>query len=87
MTATAEKREQLRAAITQGLPRADALLLMLGYADGLPDPIVNAAPKPDRNAPCPCGSGVKFKQYCGRAVQSQVPNPKSLIPASRAQPC
>jgi hypothetical protein len=28
----------------------------------------NAAPagRPDRNAPCPCGSGLKFKKCCGR---------------------
>lgn len=24
-------------------------------------------PKPGRNAPCPCGSGVKYKRCCGRA--------------------
>ena len=30
-------RAALRKALTQGLPRADALLLMLGYADGLTD--------------------------------------------------
>jgi tetratricopeptide (TPR) repeat protein len=27
-------------------------------------------PKPSRNAPCPCGSGRKFKQCCGRAAKS-----------------
>jgi uncharacterized protein YecA (UPF0149 family) len=31
--------------------------------------IVAAPPKPKvgRNAPCPCGSGRKFKQCCGAA--------------------
>ena len=32
------------------------------YLDGVP----LAAPKPGRNAPCPCGSGRKYKQCCGR---------------------
>lgn len=31
-----------------------------------PDTIVNAAPKPKPNQPCPCGSGKKFKKCCGR---------------------
>ena len=29
-------------------------------------PIVNEAPKIGRNAPCPCGSGKKYKKCCGR---------------------
>jgi SEC-C motif domain protein len=29
-------------------------------------PPVKAAPKVGRNDPCPCGSGKKFKQCCGR---------------------
>ncbi len=28
-------------------------------------PFVNAAPRVGRNAPCPCGSGKKFKKCCG----------------------
>jgi preprotein translocase subunit SecA len=28
-------------------------------------PIVNKEPKVGRNAPCPCGSGKKFKRCCG----------------------
>ncbi len=31
------------------------------------EPIVNAGPKVGRNDPCPCGSGKKYKQCCGRA--------------------
>ncbi|MEO1998357.1 MAG: SEC-C metal-binding domain-containing protein, partial [Planctomycetaceae bacterium] len=30
------------------------------------DPIINRDPKVGRNAPCPCGSGKKFKKCCGR---------------------
>jgi len=28
-------------------------------------PIVMREPKPSRNAPCPCGSGKKYKKCCG----------------------
>ena len=34
------------------------------YVDG--DMNVESVKKPGRNAPCPCGSGKKFKQCCGR---------------------
>ncbi len=27
-------------------------------------PIINKDPKPKRNAPCPCGSGKKYKHCC-----------------------
>ena len=30
-------------------------------------PVTRSAPKVGRNEPCPCGSGKKFKQCCGRA--------------------
>ena len=33
-----------------------------------PQPITfRVAPLPGRNDPCPCGSGERFKQCCGRA--------------------
>lgn len=31
-----------------------------------PKPVQRAAPKVGRNSPCPCGSGKKYKQCCGR---------------------
>ena len=31
-------------------------------------PIVNNGPKVGRNDPCPCGSGKKYKQCCGKNV-------------------
>jgi hypothetical protein len=35
------------------------------------EPVVRAAPRVGRNAPCPCGSGSKYKQCClGRAEQA-----------------
>jgi preprotein translocase subunit SecA len=30
------------------------------------EPIRNREEKTPRNAPCPCGSGKKYKQCCGR---------------------
>lgn len=35
----------------------------------LPPPVkpVKADEKPERNAPCPCGSGKKYKKCCGKA--------------------
>ncbi len=38
------------------------------YAEGrlVGTTIVRAAPKVGRNDPCPCGSGKKYKQCCGR---------------------
>lgn len=35
------------------------------YVDG--ETAVQPVKKPGRNDPCPCGSGKKFKQCCGRA--------------------
>lgn len=32
-----------------------------------PAPVRNASPKVGRNDPCPCGSGKKYKQCCGKA--------------------
>ena len=36
--------------------------------EALPPPVepIDADAKPKRNAPCPCGSGKKFKQCCGK---------------------
>ncbi|MBP1582331.1 MAG: SEC-C domain-containing protein [Victivallales bacterium] len=31
-----------------------------------PKPIVRETPKINRNDPCPCGSGKKYKKCCGR---------------------
>lgn len=38
------------------------------YAEGrmAPTTIVRASPKVGRNDPCPCGSGRKYKQCCGK---------------------
>ncbi len=31
------------------------------------DKTIHVTPKPGRNEPCPCGSGKKYKQCCGRS--------------------
>ena len=36
---------------------------------GRPSTVKRAAPKTGRNNPCPCGSGKKFKNCCGKSVQ------------------
>jgi len=40
------------------------------YVDGqvIRNPVVRATPKVGRNEPCPCGSGKKYKQCCGKNV-------------------
>ncbi len=35
-------------------------------SDSKPEPIVNKGPKVGRNDPCPCGSGKKYKNCCGK---------------------
>jgi uncharacterized protein len=37
---------------------------------GRPSTVKRAAPKTGRNDPCPCGSGKKFKNCCGKSVPS-----------------
>jgi SEC-C motif-containing protein len=49
-------RERSRFARTDGAWR---------YIGAAPQRPVTAAPKAGRNAPCPCGSGLKFKKCCG----------------------
>ncbi len=35
-------------------------------SDSKPQPVVNQGPKVGRNDPCPCGSGKKYKNCCGK---------------------
>jgi preprotein translocase subunit SecA len=53
----ADKAHQARAAATAGGPAGD---------DSQTQPFVREGRKVGRNEPCPCGSGKKFKQCCGR---------------------
>ena len=41
----------------------------------LPIPIVERSAKPARNAPCPCGSGQKYKKCHGRPGAERTPSP------------
>ena len=36
---------------------------------GKNQPVVNSTRKVGRNEPCPCGSGKKYKQCCGKNAQ------------------
>lgn len=36
------------------------------FERGIPEPVRRSGPKVGRNEPCPCGSGKKFKNCCGR---------------------
>jgi uncharacterized protein len=64
----AEHREALIVGAAAGVMRLHAMF-QSARADFLPDSntFVHAAPKPGRNALCPCGSGKKFKKCCGAA--------------------
>ena len=56
--------------ISSGAARNDSRFSASGSAREAPavrQP-VRAQPKVGRNAPCPCGSGKKFKKCCGRAA-------------------
>jgi len=59
------KEHQLGEIAKRSLPREDleAEEKLLNETKKV-DPI-RAERKPDRNAPCPCGSGKKYKKCCG----------------------
>ena len=42
--------------------------LPTGDEPALPPPVepIHSEAKPKRNSPCPCGSGKKYKQCCGK---------------------
>ena len=42
------------------------------------------AARPQRNQPCPCGSGRKYKHCCGKAAASASPLPAALAPSPSA---
>lgn len=62
----AKRREDLIIGAAAGVMRLHAMFLSM-RADFLPDSdtFVHVTPKTGRNAPCPCGSGKKFKKCCG----------------------
>ena len=54
-------------AITAGMSSPEALTEPPPEEDVKIEPVRREAPKVGRNEPCPCGSGKKFKDCCGRA--------------------
>jgi len=57
---TGEGFENNRIDVGEQAPKANAA------SDSKPQPIVNNGPKVGRNDPCPCGSGKKYKNCCGK---------------------
>lgn len=41
---------------------------------------IQTLPKPERNAPCPCGSGIKYKHCCGPRETAEAAPPISMLP-------
>ena len=71
--AAAERKRRAEAEQRMQFQHASAGELNAPEADGQPEAEAKPAPfirddrKVGRNEPCPCGSGKKFKQCCGRA--------------------
>ncbi len=57
---TAEGLDKSAIEVGESAPKANSA------SDTKPQPIVNNGPKVGRNDPCPCGSGKKYKQCCGK---------------------
>ena len=60
-----------QAATIKRLPHAFRMVkAMQAQGEKKVDPIKREKPKVGRNAPCPCGSGKKYKRCCGRSGDS-----------------
>jgi preprotein translocase subunit SecA len=62
---TAAKADATNAAFADAASDHEAAMRKQGEG-GKPQPIRREVPKVGRNAPCPCGSGKKYKQCCGK---------------------
>ncbi len=62
-----EEYARVQQECTAALPMAVAGIHDFWRARRKAVPITRGAPKVGRNDPCPCGSGKKFKQCCGKA--------------------
>jgi uncharacterized protein len=64
-----EKEEKRRMALArEAFPSTIGALYQFWLAQrAIPSPVRRESPKVGRNDPCPCGSGKKFKQCCGKA--------------------
>ncbi|MDR1708253.1 MAG: UPF0149 family protein [Candidatus Accumulibacter sp.] len=63
-----EERAALERECEDDLPQAVADIHCFWLARRGTAPIRNESPKIGRNAPCPCGSGKKYKHCCGEGV-------------------
>ena len=50
----------------EGLEGLKVQTINSNQAAGKPEPVINNEPKVGRNDPCPCGSGKKYKNCCGK---------------------
>jgi preprotein translocase subunit SecA len=55
-----QKNREFKHAQASGLDQAE------DQPEGARQPVLRQGPKVGRNDPCPCGSGKKFKQCCGK---------------------
>lgn len=62
-----EEYARVQQECTAALPMAVAGIHDFWRARRKAVPVTRGAPKVGRNDPCPCGSGKKFKQCCGKA--------------------
>ena len=67
---TMDVSEYRKAVAQMDLPSEDLRASMLAQLDKIPAKPINTPTQPKtkvgRNAPCPCGSGKKYKKCCGR---------------------
>ena len=63
----------------RGLFRRQSKRLSGAPDDSLAAPIRRDTPAVSRNAPCPCGSGHKYKKCCGRRPTGQAETPASFF--------
>jgi len=70
---TVKRRRPLIVGVSEALFQAAFAKMMVDVAGkplirieshNAPPPAIRSAPKVGRNAPCPCGSGAKFKKCC-----------------------
>ena len=61
-----EERAEIEQECEEDLPQAVTDIYRFWIAKRGLEPIRNDEPKIGRNDPCPCGSGKKFKQCCGK---------------------
>ena len=64
-----EREDKFRREIEQKHPKLRSSAGAVNTGRDLKIPVKREGPKPSRNAPCPCGSGKKYKHCCGRSLK------------------